>query len=167
MTLIDYPNPQDPKAKRPSPIVYCPLPFIFIFLLLAPTFAHACIGDTKKELSARYGVGKDVGFQRIYTRNGISINVFFDKEQLSAMEVFSKRVDTGGAKVTGTEEELFQKQPELTQEEITQILKDNSGKYGWGDMQTADGVLFWFRSDRKVVARYIKKEKAMILMSVN
>jgi hypothetical protein len=144
--------------------VFCLLSSVLCFL---PLEGHACIGDTKPQLAVRYGPGKEVGYQILYAYRDMTVNVFFDKDQKSAMEVFSKRFDTGGKPLEGTKEEMFEKQPQLTQDEIDQILKENGGNFGWGGMRSANGSDFWYRGDKKVIAQYKKQEKAMVLMSID
>ncbi len=129
--------------------------------------SRACIGDTKPQLIARYGPAKEAGYQNLYSYRDMTVNVFFDKDQKSAMEVFSKRVDSQGLSEDESKDQIYANQPELTQQEIDQILKENGGNYGWGGMRSANGSDFWYRGDKKVIAQYKKHEKALVLMSVD
>lgn len=114
-------------------------------LALAPSLAHANIGETLSQLRARYGSAKEVGGQMLFQRAGYSICVYFDGDR-SAMEIFCR---------DGSVKDKL----DITQQDIDKILQAEGDGMAWSPLQTTSGKQTWIRSDNKLLARFTSGPK--------
>lgn len=124
-------------------------PLIMLFALSA--VVHARIGETTEALHTRYGAGKDVGDQLLFSEGNYDLSVYFDKKGKSVMEIYSKmKRDTSLA-------------PEFSQEEIDALLKEHGDGQIWREAKTSKpGKLVWVRYDRGVFASYYPDKNVLV-----
>ena len=110
---------------------------IALVLALIATSAHARIGETREEITLRYGEGKKDDAPRIpgterfnYSKNGFDIEVMFAAGK-SVMEVFHR------------------KDKEITDDDIKGLLKVTAASQSWTFNKKNNQ---WMRRDRKVRA---------------
>jgi hypothetical protein len=128
-----------------------------LLLLTFPAIATANIGDTVKDLRARYGSAKDMGGQLLFEvrlANGqltpardsadaeshFSIAVYFDGD-VSAMEVFARN----------TSDPI---KAELSQADINSILAVAGNGQPWHSIQVETGRTTWISDDKRLLARF-------------
>ncbi len=119
-------------------------------LFVAPALAHATIGDDLPTLRAAYGSAKEVGNEMLFRHDGYSIAIAFDGTR-AAMEIFLR----DGSVPT---------KPDMTQEDIDTILKNEGAGQDWRAVNTPNGQPMWMRHDNKVLARFNTNEKILTVM---
>ena len=120
-----------------------------LLLAFLPALAWGRIGETRAQMEARYGSGKDIGDQTLYTAEKTALTVFYayagggtsGPGDRVVMEIVGNRPDAGGAAVP------------FTPDEIDALLKDEGAGQNWGGGKDKGGATVWFRADQKVFAK--------------
>ncbi len=123
-------------------------------LLIGATAAQARIGDTKAKLADRYGAGKEIGEQVLYTADRYSVTVFFNAEGKAAMEIFGLRPSVDG------------KHPTFTDDDFQEFLHQEGQGKDWETL-SLKGAPTWRRSDNKVFARFIPNQQAFVVIGMD
>ncbi len=114
--------------------------------------SHAVIGETPDDLYKRYkSAGKEVGAQLLYQAGDYSLTVYF-KDKKSTMEIFTRMPEMDGT------------HDPLTDEDVQKLLKIEGGSQTWNGVASKTGEQTWVRADGKILARFKKKEKALVFL---
>lgn len=119
-----------------------------LLLAFLPALAWGRIGETRAQMEARYGSGKDIGDQTLYTAEKMALTVFYAVSGGSSgpadrvvMEIVGNRPGADGARVP------------FTPDEIDALLRDEGAGQNWGGGKDKGGAMVWFRADQKVFAK--------------
>ncbi len=116
-----------------------------LLLAFLPALAWGRIGETRAQMAARYGSGKDIGAQTLYTDEKTARTVFYQgnggPDDRVAMEIVGNRPAADGTPVP------------FTPDEIDALLKDEGAGMSWGGGPDKAGATVWFRADQKVFAK--------------
>jgi hypothetical protein len=113
-------------------------------LFLAIIFSWGRIGETKEELQARHGAGKEIGTDQIlFTILDTDVTITF-QENRSIREIYTTRV--------GHNDQI---QP-MTLEIVKKLLENQRPGVNWikGEAE-ADGRVLWMSSDQKYFAHFL------------
>jgi hypothetical protein len=133
---------------NPARAAFCCLGF-----LLATVRAE--VGDTREQLRARYGAGKEVGDQLLLTAKGYFLSAYFVNDIVS-MEIYTVAPDANGSPREWTE----QSQKEL-------LTRQASGKIWQPGKAQRTGETYWIRSDQEVAARFVQGKGVMVFLSMH
>jgi hypothetical protein len=119
-----------------------------LLLALLPALAWGRIGETRAQMEARYGSGKDIGDQTLYTTDNTSLTVFYSgnggPQDRVTMEIIGNRPASDGTPIP------------FTPDEIDSLLKDEGAGQNWGGGKDKNGNAVWFRVDQKIFAKVEK-----------
>jgi len=115
---------------------------VALFCLFFPHASRAVIGETQEMLYKRYGAGKEVGGQMLYTvQDKYSLSVYFNNGKNASMDVYTLM-----PKVDGTHDKL-------SDEDIQALLVLEGANLKWKKLITKAGEPTWEREDGQVIAR--------------
>jgi hypothetical protein len=117
-----------------------------------PALAGAHVGDLRADFEKRYGAGKEVGDQVLFTVDGFTATVFFDAKSRATMTIYAPRRGNDGAV------------PPLTPADIETLLHEEGQGKEWRKFQgTAQPT--WLRLDNQLFARLREDENILIFVN--
>ncbi|MDE1170293.1 MAG: hypothetical protein PW734_03645 [Verrucomicrobium sp.] len=117
--------------------------------------AQARVGDTRAQLADRWGAGKEIGEQVLYTADRYSVTVTFNAEGEAAMEIFGLRPDATGAR------------PAITPDDCEEFLHQEGRGQPWRKLDLPGAGATWEREDGKVFARFIPGQQAFVVLGMD
>jgi hypothetical protein len=128
---------------------------VFAGMMAGAADLAAMVGDTREQLVAKHGNGKDLGDQMLFSVDErYSLTATFQNGKCT-MEIYSCRTDADG--IT----------PPLTPDDVQTLLKKNAAGQSWATWATKSGSKFWGRSDKKITARMVEKEGVLVFMGTS
>ena len=128
--------------------------FLLAAFALLPVLAQAHIGETRAEFEKRYGAGKEVGDQVLFTIDGFTATVFFDAKSRATMAIYAPRKGNDGVA------------PDLTPADVETLLHEEGQGKEWRKFQgTAQPT--WLRVDNQLFARLRQDENVVVFVNPN
>jgi hypothetical protein len=126
-----------------------------LVFLFGPVAVLGEIGDSREKLHARYGAGKEVGDQLLFTHDNYFLSVYF-VGNFASMEVYTLAPDPKGDSRDWTEAHR------------NELLKRQGSGLEWqlGKSQTHTET-YWIRQDQQVAARFVLDKKIMVFLSMH
>ena len=135
--------------------------------LLGTVPAHARIGDTPMQIAARYGAGKVVGEQLLYTVTLKEViyqeQIFFDPKGLVSMEIFSRKnpnPDGSPDAPSGTGDLV-----DLTQADFDILLAEEEDAVPWRKADSTSDKQTWVSGNNRAFGRYQASSHLFLFLS--
>ena len=133
--------------------------------LLGTTPAHARIGDTPMQIAARYGAGKVVGEQLLYTVTLKEViyqaQIFFDPKGYVSMEIFSRKNPNPDGSPDAPASDLA----DLTQADFDILLAEEEDAVPWRKADSTPDKQTWVAGNNRAIARYQPSSHLFLFLS--